>query len=112
MHVQVPDADPVRALWLIKYDQLVGNCRNTVRCAGTIYQTRSELKVMRCGPAGFSAESHDFSRWECVKLLPTVFNRSLLGAALCISELFCCINIAKEEKREQFFYEKFLEEKE
>lgn len=45
-------------------------------------------------------------------LLPTVFNRSLLGAALCISELFCCINIAKEEKREQFFYEKFLEEKE
>lgn len=45
-------------------------------------------------------------------LPPTVFNRSLLGAALCISELFCCINVAKEVEREQFFYEKFLEEKE
>ena len=45
-------------------------------------------------------------------LLPTVFNRSLLGAALCISELFCCINIANEEKHERLFYEKFLEEKE
>ena len=45
-------------------------------------------------------------------LLPTVFSRSLLGATLCISELFCCINIAKEEKCEQIFCEKFLEEKE
>lgn len=68
--MQVPDADPVHALWLIKYDQLVGNYRNTVCCAGTIYQTRSELKVMRCGSTEFSVESHDFSRWECVKLPP------------------------------------------
>ena len=64
----MPDAEPVSELWLIEYGLLTGNCRNTVCCAGTIYQIRSELKVMRCGSAGFSAESHDFSRWECVKL--------------------------------------------
>ena len=50
----MPDADPVHALWLIKYGHLVGNYQNTVCCAGTIYQIRSELKVMRCRSAVFS----------------------------------------------------------
>lgn len=45
-------------------------------------------------------------------MIPAVFNRSLFGAALCIAEVFFCINTANEEKHELYFYKEFLEEQE
>lgn len=54
---------------------------------------------MRYGPVGFSAESHDFSRWECVKnmtlideALRIVFQMSIIVSG---SLVFCEIVLRK-----------------